>query len=306
MKTRSYNLIWSHLMALRELYNNGVTKRRVISNECFSDLEHHRYIKKAMKPNTWKVINSEFKYIYESHFHDKISSYETFLTTHEILKVQSRYKEIDISGLMLISDNKKSIKENLTTCRKLSSTIFKGSKYLESRPGLKNAVLKILNIEEFPEEDPRNHQYLLVVNCKVPKLIILCENLDLLRVPWKARKLGIELWYAGGWNIKKLLHIPKRDQPIYYLCDWDFDGLSIYDRLREIIPKISILEPIGYRKAVEKSIWHKDRDFSGLNRNNYSKKLQELVESLIEKKEWIEEESNNLDEVINVNKILID
>ncbi|MDX8554440.1 hypothetical protein MK851_12510 [Tenacibaculum sp. 1B UA] len=41
----------------------------------------------------------------------------------------------------------------------------------------------------------------------------------------------MELWYAGGKNVKKMDYGDTRGLPVYYSCDWDYDGLFIISPL---------------------------------------------------------------------------
>ncbi|MFX7586113.1 hypothetical protein ABTK07_19425, partial [Acinetobacter baumannii] len=84
-----------------------------------------------------------------------------------------------------------------------------------------------------------------------PTVLVLCENLAHLKNGWKAREHNIELWYVGGNNIGIIDHIgaEKLTRPIYYSCDWDFHGLSIYSRIKQKMKvkgiDINVLLPYG-------------------------------------------------------------
>ncbi|KFE97248.1 hypothetical protein [Chryseobacterium luteum] len=72
--------------------------------------------------------------------------------------------------------------------------------------------------------------------------------MDRLKVPVEYKN-NIELWYVGGNNTKPLLDISadKLNLPIYYFCDWDYNGLDIYCQVRNIFnakgKEIIIIEP---------------------------------------------------------------
>lgn len=177
--------------------------------------------------------------------------------------------------------------------------------YLENKLSLKNAVLHLLEIEYFPEKDPKNKQWRLVVDCLNPKVIVLCENLDCLKVPLEYKKNNIELWYVVGNNTKPLLDIPqeKLQLPIFYFCDWDFNGLKIYSQVKHIFKgkdkNIEIIEPLDNTKRLPVNVAHhkskwKEETFSSLVKDDFNEKQINLIEQLIINDEWIEEESIDL------------
>ena len=135
------------------------------------------------------------------------------------------------------------------------------------------------------------------------------ENLHFLRMPWQAREYNIELWYAGGNNLAKLEHLSPIPNPIYYSCDWDYDGLAIYQRVKVYIPSIKLLYPaaVDSAKSVHTanhhSEWKLNTLFSGLDESLYTLNEKELIEKLIEREQWIEEENNVFDKLVHINSL---
>jgi hypothetical protein len=88
------------------------------------------------------------------------------------------------------------------------------------RNSVRNAVLKILEIDEFPQTS-KDLQYRLVVDYPNPKAIILCENKSFLKQPWNAKELEVKLWHVGGNNIAIIDDIDEMElpYPMYYSCD---------------------------------------------------------------------------------------
>ncbi|NHQ79012.1 toprim domain-containing protein, partial [Elizabethkingia miricola] len=222
------------------------------------------------------------------------------------------FTEEDLKALIFIYYNKTELRNNLTTQKKFSAKVFKyeNSKYLENKPSLKNAVLQLLEIEEFPEKDPKNQQWRFVVDCPTPKAVVLCENLDCLKVPIEYKKNNIELWYVGGQNTKPLIDIPseKLQLPLYYFCDWDYSGLSIYSQIKEIFDtkakSIEIIQPLSNTKRLPVSVKHhkskwKKAEFSNLRKNDFTESQIELIDELISNDEWIEEESIDLIQLLS-------
>jgi len=258
-----------------------------------------------------KVLEAAPHYagFYEQNLKSAFEQYQHFLVNHDLEDDGRRkYTEEDIQTMIFIADQREEFKQKLTTIRTFSSEFFKnkGSKYLENKPGLLDAVRKILNISAFPEEDPKNLQWRFVVDCLTPVKVILCENIAHLKSPWKAREHNMELWYVGGNNIGIIDHIGegKLQLPLYYSCDWDYHGLSIYSRIRQkLLSKgvaISLLMPYRIDVALpvnsphHNSNWIFNKPLSGLDPSAFNKEEHVLIRYLVERNKWIEEESLEL------------
>ncbi|MEZ4708345.1 MAG: hypothetical protein R3A44_14125 [Caldilineaceae bacterium] len=146
-----------------------------------------------------------FDRYYESNHKDNYDAYVAFLERNQLLKSQLRFKEEDIRILMEIETGMESgdlqeLRDQIViseeTVRGVSRMFFKNEKYLLNSEALANAIKQLLNIKELA--DDRDQQYRYVLDCKSPKLIVLCENIDFLKRPTMPRKHNIELWYAGG------------------------------------------------------------------------------------------------------------
>jgi 5S rRNA maturation endonuclease (ribonuclease M5) len=218
---------------------------------------------------------------------------------------------------MFVFYNKEELKKNVTTEKKLSALIYKNqnSKYLSNKLSVKNAVLKILELDEFPEKDPKNNQWRFVVDCINPKVIVLCENLDCLKVPLEFKNNHIELWYVGGNNTKPLEGISqdKLKLPVYYFCDWDYNGLQIYSTIKKIFKskgvEVKIIQPKTHEIAINVNVKHhkskwNHNEFSHLNKDDFSLQQIEFINQLIIDNKWIEEESLDLIDLLKNDNIL--
>lgn len=313
MEKNNKGLTWRHLRGLHELYQTQRTTAKITDNAFVQNFLIKQRGLVRHKKNNIKVLTAALGYVpfYEQHFKENFELYQQFLH-REGLEDDGRrkYTEEDIQSLIFIAEQRDELKQKLTTIRTFSSEIFKnkGSKYLENKPGLLEAVCKILSIESFPERDPQNLQWRFVVDCERPEKVILCENIAHLKSPWKARAQNFELWYVGGNNIGMIDHIgeEKLQTPLYYSCDWDFHGLAIYSRIREKLLRkgftITLLHPYRVDVALpvnsphHNSNWNFDKHLSGLNPSNFTPEAQELIAYLVSKNEWIEEESLELHE----------
>ena len=310
-------LTWRHLKALNQLYVDKRTDAKITDNGYIANvlIAQKRLLK--FKSGNNKILEAVPKYFtfYEENFKQDFEQYALFLQSANLEDdARRKYTEDDIRALMFIVEQKEELANNLTTIKTFSGEIFKGkgSKYLENRPGLKNAVCKILGIIDFPEKDPKNLQWRFVTDCINPKSIVLCENLDRLKNPWKAREANLELWYVGGNNIGVIDFIDsgKLRLPIYYCCDWDFDGLSIYSRIKHKIKskgyELNLLIPDVYEIALpidsphHKSRWNFNNRLSGLKHEDFSGEAVDLIKRLIQDNKWIEEESLNLISMLHI------
>lgn len=295
-------LKWRHYKALNQIYEQGFTKNKIKSHPYIKYLLDNDYLQvKIGKPDILEE-GIGFKNLYEIELKNNYNYFLLFLKELDLITNQSNFSERDILSLMFIKNQKNQILQDHYSRKKFSALFFKdfGAKHLDKNPGLEIAVLRLLDLKKFPGKDPKDQQYKFVVNCPNPKSIVLCENIDFLLLPWVARDNNIELWYAGGNNIEKLNHLPKIELPIFYSCDWDYDGLKIFERIKKMIPQIILLNPINteFSKSVKspnhKSDWIYTMPFSNLNYNLYSNNEMKLIEYLISRKEWIEEETNDL------------
>jgi hypothetical protein len=309
------DLTWQILKAMNTLYIKGKIPSTNAKDSMIKHLIGRKLIGYQYGNCNYFVSCDAYKTYYEKNFLQDFQQYENFL--HSI-GLEADGRKIctvkDIKTLMFIADQRDELRKSLTTCRTFSSEIFKygGSKYLENHPGLDKMVRKILGIENFPSEDPKTHQWRFVIDCVNPDVIVLCENLDFLKTPDIARKNNIELWYVGGNNTANIHHISveKLGKPLFYSCDWDYDGLKIYCRIKDILKSksrnITLLYPSSLKRLPVNSPYHNSRwklssEFSELDKTCFTSKEINLINQLINKNEWIEEEANDLLEMLGKN-----
>lgn len=311
------NIEWKHLKGLHQLYEIGKTKLKILNNEYINlVLFKQKKLIKFQEGNHSVVMvtnKKRFADFYEQNYLKIYKYYDDFFADSGIENnAKKTFTEEDLKALVFIYYNREELRNNLTTQKKFSAQVFKyeNSKYLENKPSLKNTVLQLLEIDEFPEKDPKNQQWRFVIDCPDPMFIVLCENLDCLKVPIEYKKNNIELWYVGGQNTKPLLDIPseKLKLPLYYFCDWDHSGLSIYSQVKEIFEtkakNIEIIQPLPNAKRLPVSVKHhkskwKKAEFSNLIKNDFTESQIELINELISNDEWIEEESIDLIQLLS-------
>lgn len=299
-------LNWRVLEGLYRLYKGKSTRLKLMNNVYVKRVLYD--IKRVIgyKEGNTKVIVKYDGYnkFFEDNLLDQYLYYANFFEEVDIeISAQRTYPEYVLKSLMLIHKNKENLKDTLSTPHIFSSNFFeeKDSKFLDDNKTLREDILKILGVKDFPMQSPKSQQWILVVDCKDPKYILLCENIDFLKDPWLFRENNIELWHLGGNNTKKLEEVPVKKiiHPVFYVCDWDYHGLDIYIRIKKIltekdkditllIPKSPMLKPIKSGKHY--SEW-REEEFTNLKRDAFTKEAQNLIEQLITKNKWIEEQT---------------
>lgn len=305
------NITWKELKALDDIYR--LKKSRAA-------IQNHPYIKYLiydegildLKPDNNKVIitTDRFEAFYEKEFNRTFNEAKKFLMANDIKPTANKAFTIEeVKSLMLIAENKEELRNNPTTIEDFSNEFFDISKHLKNRKSVKDAVFKILDIERFSLDEKEN-QWRLVIDNKNPLAVVMCENKSYLKQPWIAKETQTKLWYVGGNNVAIIDDIDESDlsKPIYYSCDWDLAGLQIFARIKYKLKKrnkkISLLFPNEPHKRpstyipYHNSHWDLTKSFSGLTLNYFSKVELELIKSLIDKEEWIEEESFDIVEMI--------
>lgn len=305
-KLHSKDFTWPVLKALNDLYEKKKTTAKI------QQVDYIRYLMTQTELIAQKKGNSnvlvageEYEEYYEENFQSAYKYYYNFLNQVGIRPDGGKnFTEEDIRTLMVIYESRNELRGNLTNIEDFSGKIFDyaGSKYLKFRNSVRNAVLKILEIEEFPQTS-KDLQYRLVVDYPNPKAIILCENKSFLKQPWNAKELGVKLWYVGGNNIAILEDIDEVElvYPMYYSCDWDFHGLKIFQGIKSKLNnrgvEIKLLTPPTPHKYLptdsfmHKSRWNYEVSFSGLDIKVFSFSQREIIIKLIKDDLWIEEES---------------
>ena len=300
-------MIWTVLKALDKLYH----REPVSINQTLKDSGEISYLIEPLQlvqEDSKQLIAQEgFADFYEKHYKRNFEKYKTFLNDNNLLKTQTRFEERDIQTLMRIKalrdvGDLDQLREQLIefdeSVRGVSQMFFTHDKYLDNRPSVVDALKILLDISHFSNE--KDQQYMYRLECEDPQHIVLCENLDFLTKPNKPRKHHIELWYAGGKNVPKLRYSKTRDLPIFYSCDWDYDGLFIiYPLVKEKIPEINLLIPNGIPRSIleteHRSKWQSPNKLNKLvEKNIFNKEEFQLIDRLIAEDKWIIEESNDL------------
>jgi hypothetical protein len=176
-------LTWRHLKALHDLYDQQRTSASILDNAFVRNLRKEKRLI-GYKPGNDKIVLAlaGYKEYYEQQLKEPFQEYYAFLKDNGIdTNARQRFDEYDLESLMFISSNKAAIRKDLTTIRHFSSLFFreKGSKHLEKCPAVARIVFKLLEIDVFPDQDPKMNAWRFVVDHPSPRLVILARILPI-------------------------------------------------------------------------------------------------------------------------------
>lgn len=314
------DITWAQLRALHQIFTGKIGKATLLSNPFILRLKTDKRLLRFKAGNLNYIEGTTgFATYFKFMFLPVYDRYLDFFNATGVLSDGRRsYSLYDLETLIYIWKNKEILSSNLTTMRTFSGELFKGkgSKYLENNQSVLAAVLTIIGIDKFPKSDPKEQQWRLVIDCPQPNQILLCENLDALKMPDTAISLNTELWYVGGNNTRILrnLSADKLKLPIFYMCDWDYDGLRIFETVQNILTEMNtnvgllfphnLVDKLPVNSPYHFSEWKKNLLFSGLNPNKYSAEARKLINQLIAGNEWVEEESQDLESLLRYNSVI--
>lgn len=252
----------------------------------------HLVDRKAIEPNGQQIrVKEKFEENFSEEINIVFNQCSCFITKYDLAYLENHYSIEEIESLIKIETDKQRIIEQEKALQNILTMYFGSSKHKTPQSNLSKAIKTILGIDSFPEES-KDQQFTSILYPKgKTRCIILCENKNILIT---IRHDFIEYWYAGGKNIKQLDFIPQPQHPIFYLCDWDFDGLNIYiDIKRKYLPTLSAFIPtnpdslmIEQSKVKDhKSKWSNDKFLIHLNKSERS-----IAETLIKNKAVIVEQ----------------
>jgi hypothetical protein len=192
----------------------------------------------------------EFEEPFKEEIFPSFQKYNSFIKKFQIENLENHYSIQEFEALIEIEKDKEQIHNKDFSFQTILTQYFGSSKHRKADSILSEAIKIILGIEFFPEEI-KDQQFISILYPKSEtRFIVLCENKNRLIIQ---RHGFIEFWYAGGKNTKQLQFIPKPNHPIFYLFDWDFDGLNIYIEIKQkYFPTLTAFIPTNFEKLMEK------------------------------------------------------
>jgi hypothetical protein len=294
-------ITWKVIQLLHDLYTKKVCKYHDLS---VYDSTHYIFTQTDwLQSNSKKEISTHpnkqvlFKNWYEDTQFDK-----TYSQIQEIVNKYALDNLLDdctlqqLGGVLKIEQQAHELHpQNDLTLKEVSSRYFSDAKTVKEGSNLYKVICKLLGREDFA----KGEQFMRVLHCTQgsPQYIVLCENENQL---YKQRKPHIEIWVAGGYNLPKLDFLPQPTCPIFYLGDFDQDGMDIFLKAQQYLPQIQLLVPQNYQQLAKsisqtqhRSTWKQNFPF-----HLFSAKAQEVLQFLVQSQQWIEEESMNLETCI--------
>jgi hypothetical protein len=213
----------------------------------------------------------DFEDILAEEIFPAFQKYDSFIKSCQIDKLGNHCTIKELEALIEIKKTKEKILCSEFSFQTILTQYFGSSKHRKVDSILSDVIKIILGIDYFPEES-KDQQFISILYPKSEtRFIIICENKNRLIVP---RHDFIEFWYAGGKNTKQLRFVPKPKHPIFYLFDWDYDGLNIYiDIKKKYFPTLNAFIPDDFESLMEKqdevkehhSKWKNDNCLQYLN-----------------------------------------
>ncbi len=291
-------ITWKVVQLLQELYTKQVCKAYdlsayeatgyILTQTDWLRLENKKEI--SIRPNKQLY----FKNWYENKQFDRTySQIQMIVNKYALNHWLEECTLQQLEGLIkIVQQTDELCQQEDLTLKEVSSLYFDDAKTVKEGSNLYKAICKILAREDFA----KGQQFLQVLHCTQgsPAYIVLCENENQLH---KKRKTNIEIWVAGGYNVPKLDFLPQPFCPIFYLGDFDQDGMDIFLKVQKYLPSIQLLLPPNYKELAKnitqtqhRSQWKADFPF-----HLFPPKAQVVLRFLVQTQQWIEEESMNVE-----------
>ncbi len=156
------NIKWKYLIGLNQLYENKKTSLKILNDDYINQIlfKQNKLIRYKLGSNRIIESTNRFNFFYEQNFKELIDFYNDFFEKSGIdNNAYKNYDRFDLNTLIFIYENRETLRKTLTTEHAFSNRFFKnkGSKYLSNKTGLRKDVLKLLGVDDFPEQDPKNN-----------------------------------------------------------------------------------------------------------------------------------------------------
>lgn len=284
-------ITWKELSLLFEIYQSGFLK---VKDSSFSFVQHLERLGYLVIENKNIIAKEDYKAYFEQKYLESYQFVNRFAKDNNIIDF---IRDFSLFDILIIAKIQREKEYTCTLTRKqLCARYFtnRDEKYIKAGSNLDKVIKILLSIDEF-SEDKKEQQFLSILHARnTPEKIVLCENKDRLISP---RHATIEFWYAGGKNIDKLNYVPAIHFPMFYLCDWDREGLLNFLNIKKIkqFGDIELIIPKNYRviaKSIEQTA-HKSR-WGNFDILPFENDASVVIKHLIDNDLWITEQTIDL------------
>jgi hypothetical protein len=312
---------WQLLRALEKLRTAGQTDSQLIQRSPVYGRYHRQQLlePKPGRPHL-TVARPGFADVYDRDIRPYYEDAQRFLQAYGLDIPQARFTLDDVVRLQHVANECLAIVTDELSRETIGTLYFDSAKALKKQTGLNAAVLDLLGWKSYPQLQHLSEEAIWVSGHPTARLVLLCENQHYLLQYQKALAQEIELRHAGGNNTRKLQHAPDPGLTFCYCGDWDYDGLRMYRdvyaihlhyhgrRARLLTPppttKRLRVGTKGHGSRWPPDIWKQLAHPSIPLDELFDKEQLDLINSLHQADEWIEEEAIKFDRLLEYNGLL--
>ena len=312
---------WRLLRALAEIRCKGQTRSKtLLDSPVYTSYKDQFLLAPKPRYPHITVACPGFESVYDRDIAPVYKEAKKFLASCGLDTSHAQFTLNDVVSLQKVANECIVIIKGEYSRETVGSTYFDSAKALKKKEGLNSAVLKLLDLKQYPQLSHLIQESIYVSGHPKARLVLLCENQHYLLQWQKAFAQQVELRHAGGRNTTKLAHAPDPGATFCYFGDWDYAGLTIYRDVYAIHllnhnRRARLLTPppntprkrvgvAGHGSRWPSDLWkhlsHPDIPLEEL----FTDEQRKLIDELHEKDEWIEEESVLLNDLLDYNGLL--
>ncbi|CCH55362.1 hypothetical protein BN8_04616 [Fibrisoma limi BUZ 3] len=317
---------WRLLRALAEIRCKGQTRSKtLLGNPPFTNPVYISYknqlliAPKHLHPHI-TVACPNFNAFYDREIAPVYTETEKFLGDNGLDSHHAHFTLKDVVGLQKVANECVVIIKDEYSREIVGTLYFDSAKALKEKEGLNSAVLKLLDLEQYPQLSHLIQESIWVSGHPKARLVLLCENQHYLLQWKKAFAQQVELRHAGGRNVTKLAHAPDPGATFCYFGDWDYAGLSTYRDVYAIHllnhnRRTRLLTPpqnaprkqvgiAGHGSRWPSDLWKKLSHPEIPLEELFNDEQRKLIDELNQNDKWIEEESVLFNDLLAYNGLL--
>lgn len=312
---------WQVLRALTEIRFKGQTRSKTLLNSPIYWSYKNQFLlaPKPIYPHI-TIACPNFNSFYDRAIAPVYKEAQAFLSSYGLDTPHTHITLNDVVGLQSVASQCAVIVKGEYSRETVGTLFFDSAKALKTKDSLDAAVLKLLDLKQYPQLSHLSQEAIWVSGHPKARLVLLCENQHYLLQWHKAFAQEVELRHAGGRNVSKLAHAPDPGVSFCYVCDWDYAGLTIYRdvyaihltnhnrRTRLLTPPPNVKRKrvgvAGHGSRWPSDLWEKLSHPEIPLEDLFDEEQRRLITELRERNEWIEEESILFNDLLAYNSLL--